>query len=119
VRDHEHDAGVVREDGLPAVGEPRGGRVEALAVRERDVARVAVLPGAVLLDQLALELADVDVVEERLRVRGKRVWTQRSIGMFATWTPSSRASRQPRSVSGTATVGSPFTRRSWLSVDSA
>src|SRR5438874_6080817 len=53
------------------------------------------------------------------RVRGKRVWTQASIGTFATWIPSWRASSSPCSVSGTGTDGSPLIRRSRFSVECA
>src|SRR5262245_11165656 len=53
------------------------------------------------------------------RVRSNRVWTQRSSSMFASWAPSRRASSRPRSVSGTGTDGSPLTRPSWFSTDSA
>ena len=42
------------------------GVVQALAAGERDVPRVAVLPLPVGLERLALEVADVDVVQERL-----------------------------------------------------
>src|SRR5205085_10645041 len=45
---------------------PARGVVEALAAGERVRAGVNALPGAVLVDRHALELADVDVVEERL-----------------------------------------------------
>jgi hypothetical protein len=40
-----------------------GGGVEALSARERVAVCVGVLPGAVVLDRPALELADADVVE--------------------------------------------------------
>src|SRR5436190_2158012 len=53
------------------------------------------------------------------RVRGKRVWTQASSGMFATWIPSWRASSSPCSVRETGTVGSPLIRRSRFSVECA
>ncbi|HEX6491711.1 MAG TPA: hypothetical protein VF002_10135 [Gaiellaceae bacterium] len=47
----------------------QAGLVEALAPREAVAAAVRALPGPVLLDRLPFELADLDVVEERLRLQ--------------------------------------------------
>ena len=84
-----------REQALVGVGVAPGRVVQALAAREGVRARVLRLPGPVVVDRPALELADVDVVEQRLdldgdrralrarsspsaRLRPKRVCTQRS-----------------------------------------
>ena len=54
--------------------------VEALAAREGLVAPVRVLPGAVVLDRLALEVAEVDVVEERLLEQRHAAGRDRDLG---------------------------------------
>ena len=57
-----------------------GGVVQALAARERIVARVRVLPDVVIVARLALELADRDVVEQRLDVERQRAAGERDLG---------------------------------------
>ncbi len=73
---------------------PPAGVVEALAAGEWVAPQMVLLPGAVRLDRRALEVADVDVVEERLA-----------------------ACARPSSVRCTGTAGSPFTRPSTLRVE--
>jgi hypothetical protein len=70
VADDEHRGLRALEQAAEAGGVPAGGVVEALTAGEGNVTRMVVLPGAVLLERRAVEVADVDVVEERLD--GKR-----------------------------------------------
>ena len=64
--DDEDPLLAAREQPFVRVGVAERRRIEALAARERVAAPVAALPRAIDLDRVALELADVDVVEQRL-----------------------------------------------------
>ena len=70
VRDDEH--GVVRQlqQAAERLRVPKRRVIQAFPARKGNLARVRVLPGAVGLERLALEVADVDVVEQRLLHEG-------------------------------------------------
>ena len=93
-------------------------------------------PGAVRLDRLAFQVADFDVVEQRLARTGDVAAVERELcrldrplearvnakveGQLCELVPElNRLVRGPPRVSGAATLGSPFTRLSRLSVDCA
>src|SRR6185369_14007712 len=66
VRDHEHGVVWEREELAEGPRVAKRGVIEAFTTRERDLAGMGVFPRAVGLELLALEVAHVDVVEERL-----------------------------------------------------
>jgi hypothetical protein len=124
VADDEHRPLGTCQERPEAADVAERGVVEALAAGERLVAPVLALPAAVGVEGDAVEVADVDVVEQRLARSRDCASLERELrGLPGPAEPRVEAEieLEPRElepcVRGAATAGSPFTRSSMFSVD--
>jgi hypothetical protein len=83
VRDDEDRALGPRDELRERATVPPRDVVEALAAGKRIAASVRALPRAVVVDRHAFELADVDVVEERLLDERDLATRERELGRLA------------------------------------
>ena len=116
-----------RQQALVGIGVAPGRVVQALATGKGIPARVLRLPGPVVVDRPALELADVDVVEQRLDLDGdvasferdpRRCPAAPEARVHAEVEPDSRQLQTQRDRLGLAPLGQPD-RHGRIAVDAA